>query len=73
MTDSNERWADSSEKSTEHYGYIKDPSALGQGSDVAVNEAEDGKSEEEKRIGTGKRYKVKIVDAFLLEFCLSYI
>ena len=34
MTDSNERWADSSEKSTERYGNIKDSTALGRGSDV---------------------------------------
>ena len=35
MTDSNERWADSSEKSTERYGNMKDSTALGGGSDVA--------------------------------------
>ena len=34
MTDSNERWADSSEKSTERYGNIKDSTALGRGSYV---------------------------------------
>ena len=34
MTDSNERWADSSEKATESYGDIKDSTALGRGSDV---------------------------------------
>ena len=33
MTDSNERWADSSEKATESYGDIKDSTALGRGSD----------------------------------------
>ena len=37
MTDSNERGADSSEKSTERYGYIKDSSALGRGSDVLMD------------------------------------
>ena len=34
MTDSNERWADSSEKSTEGYGNIQDSTALGRGSDA---------------------------------------
>ena len=33
MADSKEQWADSSEKSTERYGYIKDSTALGRGSD----------------------------------------
>ena len=37
MTDSNERWADSREKSTERYGDIKDSTALGGGSDVIGN------------------------------------
>ena len=37
MTDSNERWADSSEKPTEPYGDLKDSTALlGRGSDVML-------------------------------------
>ena len=36
MTDSNESWADSSEKSTVRYGYIKDSTALGRGSDDII-------------------------------------
>ena len=33
MTDSNERWADSSEKPTDPYEALKDSTALGRGSD----------------------------------------
>ena len=38
MTDSNERWADSSEKATESYGDIKDSTTLGRGSDASSSD-----------------------------------